>query len=138
MKTCETNMSTKVEFEQLQKKITELENERASLEQKEQAIKESIRKLMEQVAAKLEDKIKARNAALEKLGSTQKDFEKKLEELQENVDPHSSSDEPISQVAKKEEESPKQVIEVAVGGSQQPQPEDHRKRQKEERKSTWW
>jgi septal ring factor EnvC (AmiA/AmiB activator) len=129
-------MIVPVELEPLKKKIANLENELASQEQKEQTMIENIRKLMEKVAIKLEENIKAKNAVLEKFESMQKDLEKKLDELQENREPSSSPNAPTT-VAEEKEESPKQVIEVAAGGSQQSQPEEPKELHKQEKKHRW-
>jgi DNA repair exonuclease SbcCD ATPase subunit len=99
-------MSATVVFEQPQKKRAELENEGASLDQKIQAMKEDIKKLEEKVTVMLEEKVKVKRAAFEKLESQKKDLEKKLEELEKNQMPSSSPMTPISEVAKKKEESP--------------------------------
>lgn len=101
-------MSASEELDLLQKKKTELENEWAFLEQKEQAMKESARRLLEKVAALLAEK----KATLEKLEYALKDLEKKLAELQANR----VSNEPITLLGN-EEESEKQIIVVAEGGS---------------------
>ena len=99
-------MSTNVVFEQPEKKRAELENEWTSLNQKIQAMKENMRELEEKITAKLEEKVKARREAFEKLECENKNLEKKLEELQENQKPSSLLNEPLSEVAEKEEESP--------------------------------
>lgn len=133
-------MSATVELEQLQKKRTELENEQASLEQKEQAMKEDVRKLEIKLLVQLEQKIRAKNEVVDKLESMKRDLEKRLEELQENREfslmPKEPTPEP--EVEEKQEVSTEEVIERArvlvADGSQQVQPEEQKERRKEEKK----
>jgi chromosome segregation ATPase len=98
-------MSATVELEQPQKKRAELEDECASLDQKIQAMKEDVRKLEEEVTAKLEEKVRAKRAAFEILESTKKDFEKKIEELRKDQAFSLPSNEPTSEAKEKKEES---------------------------------
>ncbi len=130
-------MSVNSEFDNLQKKIEELEKELASLIQKEQTMKKSMLELGGKVAGRLEEKVEAKKGDLEKLESTQKDLERKLAELQEPQEASTWPSEPLSKFAEKEEESPKQVIEVAAGGSQQLQPEERKETHKEDKKRKW-
>jgi peptidoglycan hydrolase CwlO-like protein len=126
-------MSAIEELEQLQKKRTELENKQASLEHKEQEMKEHVRKLEIVVAALLEKKIKAKNAALGKLESTKKDLEKRVKELQENREASLTEE-----VEEEKEVSTEQVIDYApalvIGRSQPLQPEQENENRKEEKK----
>ena len=84
-------MSATAELEQLQKRRTELENAWKSMEQKEKTLGENIKILEEKLAVQaLEEKIKAKNAALAKLESTKSDLEKKLQAPQEKPKPSPS------------------------------------------------
>lgn len=68
----------------LQIKRRELENEVASLFQKEISLKGELKKLEEAIIAELEETIKAKKLTLSGLESQKSDLEKKLRELQGN------------------------------------------------------
>jgi len=138
-------MSATAELEMLQKKRRELESEQASLEQKEQAMKENVRKLLEKLTAQLEEKIKTKNEVVEKLESLKKDLEKRLNELQDNAEsslmPKETKPDPDPENEEKHEETTEQVIEraralVADGGQELPF-EEQKERRKEDKKRKW-
>ncbi len=96
----ENGMSTTAELEQLQKKKTELENEWASLEQREKSMGESIKILKEKMAVHdLQEKVKAKRAFVEQLESTKKDLEQKLSSPQEKREPPPTPKAPAQQTA---------------------------------------
>lgn len=104
-------MSATAELEQLQKKKIELENEWASLEQKEKSLGENIKILKEKMAVHdLQEKVKAKHAFVEQLESTKKDLEQKLSSPQEKREPHPMPKAPAPQTAEKAQEPQKQPV----------------------------
>jgi len=76
-------MSSSTQFEQIQQKKAELENELRSLEEKEKNLGASIKIIEEkQVIQELEEKVKAKRAVVEQLESKKRDLEKRLKEPQ--------------------------------------------------------
>lgn len=69
---------------QLQIRRRELENEVASLSQKEILMKSELKKLEEAIIAELEETIEAKKLVLSDLVSKKGELEKKLEEVQRN------------------------------------------------------
>lgn len=135
-------MSATAELEMLQKKRRELENEQTSLEQKEQATKENVRKLFEKLTVQLEEKIKAKNEVIEKLESLKRDLEKRLDELQDNRESSLMPKEarPEQEVEEKHEESTEQVIERAralvADGNQELSSEEQKKGAKKKKSAS--
>jgi chromosome segregation ATPase len=75
-------MSETIALSELQIKRRELENELASLSQKEKSLESDLRTLEEKIIDQLKDDIKAKNSVLNNLESRKSDLEKKLSELQ--------------------------------------------------------
>jgi chromosome segregation ATPase len=75
-------MSETIGLSELQIKRRELENELASLSQKEKSLESDLRTLEEKIIDQLKDDIKAKNSVLNNLESRKSDLEKKLSELQ--------------------------------------------------------
>lgn len=77
-------MSETIVLSELQIKRRELENELASLSQKEKTLETDLRTLEEKIIDQLKEEIKAKKSALSSLESRKSDLEKKLNELQGN------------------------------------------------------
>ena len=77
-------MSETIALSELQIKRRELENELASLSQKEKTLETDLRTLEEKIIDQLKEEIKAKKSALSSLESRKSDLEKKLSELQGN------------------------------------------------------
>ena len=75
-------MSEKSGLNELQIKRRELENELASISQKEIYLKGDLRKLEEDIITQLEEAIKAKKTTLSGLGSQKSDLERRLRDLQ--------------------------------------------------------
>ena len=75
-------MSETIGLSELQIKRRELENELASLSQKEKTLENDLRTLEEKIIDQLKEEIKAKKSALSSLESRKNDLEKKLNELQ--------------------------------------------------------
>ncbi len=78
-------MGETITLSELQIKRRELENELASLSQKEKMLENDLRVLEEKIIAQLKEEIKAKKATLSDLESRKSDLEKKLSELQGKV-----------------------------------------------------
>ncbi len=75
-------MSETITLSELQIKRRELENELASLSQKEKTLEKDLRTLEEKIINQLLEEIKAKKSTLSSLESRKSDLEKKLGELQ--------------------------------------------------------
>ena len=75
-------MSETVGLSELQIKRRELENELASLSQKEKTLETDLRTLEEKIIYQLKEEIKAKKMVLSGLESRKSDLERKLRELQ--------------------------------------------------------
>jgi len=75
-------MSETITLSELQIKRRELENEVASLSQKEKTLENDLRTLEEKIIDQLKEEIKAKKSVLSGLESRKSDLEKKLNELQ--------------------------------------------------------
>jgi chromosome segregation ATPase len=75
-------MSETMALSELQIKRRELENELASLSQKEKSLESDLRTLEEKIIDQLKEDIKAKKSVLSNLESRKSDLEKKLSELQ--------------------------------------------------------
>ena len=75
-------MSETITLSELQIKRRELENEVASLSQKEKTLENDLRTLEEKIIYQLKEEIKAKKSVLSGLESRKSDLEKKLSELQ--------------------------------------------------------
>ena len=99
-------MSTTLANEQPEKRRTELENELVFLEQKAQAVKEEMRRLDAALTAKLEEKVKARRAALAAMESQKKELERKLKEMEDKPQTSSTPKDLTFETLEKKEEQP--------------------------------
>jgi chromosome segregation ATPase len=77
-----TIMSETIALSELQIKRRELENELASLSQKEKSLENGLRTLEEKIIDQLKEDVKAKKSVLSNLESRKSDLEKKLNELQ--------------------------------------------------------
>jgi len=75
-------MSETIALSELQIKRRELENELASLSQKEKSLENGLRTLEEKIIDQLKEDVKAKKSVLSNLESRKSDLEKKLNELQ--------------------------------------------------------
>ncbi len=75
-------MSETAALSELQIKRRELENELASLSQKEKTLETDLRTLEEKIIDQLKEDIKAKKSVLDGLESRKSDLEKKLSDLQ--------------------------------------------------------
>jgi chromosome segregation ATPase len=82
-----------------------LENELASLSQKEKSLENDLRTLEEKIIGQLKEEIKAKKSVLSNLESRKSDLEKKLSELQEKPEDSQTAEE---QHAKSETAEPVQ------------------------------
>ncbi len=138
------------ELEQIQKKKSELANELRSMEQREKALAEGIKILEEKFAIQeLEEQVKAKRAALDRLESKRKELEKRIKEPQKNPQPLPKPSTPGPHVPKgPEKKEPMEVkVSAAPAGNQQPKqsaapagnkqpkkPEEQKEKEKEEEK----
>jgi len=75
-------MSETIGLSELQIKRRELENELASLSQKEKTLESDLRTLEEKIIHQLKEEIRAKKSALSSLEARKNDLERKLSELQ--------------------------------------------------------
>ena len=78
----EDMMSETIALSELQIRRRELENELASLSQKEKTLENDLRMLEEKIIGQLKEDIRTKKSALSGLESRKSDLEKKLSELQ--------------------------------------------------------
>ncbi len=134
-------MSETVELEQLAKKRTKLEDDWASVVQKESTLKDDVKGLEEKLQAQLAGKIEAKNASVEKLESTKRDLETRLKELQKSPEsfqtPNTLETETAEQVEEQQEQPAEMVMEAAADDSQEIVEEETKGRSREEKKRKW-
>jgi hypothetical protein len=92
--------------------------------------------LEEELAAQLAEKIKAKNAAVERLESTKSDLERRLKELREHPKPSQIPEEPLAKEAEPEEQPPEST-EAADVGEQSQQTDEMKEKHKEDKKRKW-
>ncbi len=154
------NSLSSSQLEQIEKKRVELKNELQYIEQKERTLGESIRILEEKLAIReLEDRVKLKRQAMERLASRKRDLERRLSEPQPKPQPsqtpHKPPQTPTPQVAQKVTEPQKnesmevtvnaahsdnkQPIRVAAPTHQQSKkPEQPKKKKKKEKQKRKW
>jgi len=121
---------------QLHKKRGELESELSSAAQKEAALEKELKTLEEELAAQLEEKIKAKNTAVEKLESAKSDAEKRLSELREHPKSSQVPEEPLVQEADAEEQQQASMEAADIDGQPQ-QTDEMKEKHKEDKKRKW-
>ena len=136
------------QLEEIEKKRVELKNELQYIEQKERALGESIRILEEKLAIReLEDRVKLKRQAMDRLASRKRDLERRLSEPQPkptSPTPHRPPQTPTPQVAQKTAEPQrKEAMEVTVTtdhprNQQSKKPERPKKKQKKEKQKRKW
>jgi len=123
---------------ELQIKRRELENELASLSQKEKTLETDLRTLEEKIIDQLKEEIKAKRSALSSLESRKNDLEKKLSELQGKP---AGSQKAEEQTAKGETAEPPQQKEIdtelTVVGYQPEQIQETGQSTKKDDKRNW-
>lgn len=130
MKTLGGNSLSSSQLDQIEKKRVELKSELQAIEQRERTLGESIRMLEEKLAIReLEDRVRVKRQAMERLESRKRDLERRLSEPQPKLQPspthHRPQQTPTPQVAQKREEPQENTaMEVtassARSGSRQP------------------
>lgn len=104
---------------QLQMKRRELENEVASLSQREASLKGELQKLEEGIIAELEETIRSKKLVLSSLESQKRDLEKKLNEVQGKPEEAKKPEEPPATIETAQQEDSNVEISVVEGQAEQ-------------------
>ncbi len=130
------NIMSETSLVQLQKKRSELENDLSSASQKEAALQKELKTLEEELANQLQEKIKAKNASVEKLESTKGDLERRLKELREYQEPSPPPAEPVATEVQLQEQ-PSEATEVASATEESQQTYEVKDRHREDKRRKW-